>query len=98
MPAEQFANHRTVGLLIAERNVMYEGSELSEYIPRVVDGELDRALRGQTAVLIEGAKGVGKTMTASTGPRAGYFSMWTRQLGLLLPSTPHSCWLAKGHD
>jgi hypothetical protein len=37
----------------------------SEYIPRVVDGELEHALRGQTAVLIEGAKGVGKTMTAS---------------------------------
>lgn len=31
----------------------------------VVDGELEHALRGQTAVLIEGAKGVGKTMTAS---------------------------------
>jgi uncharacterized protein len=36
-----------------------------EYIPRVVDAELDEALRGQVAVLIEGAKGVGKTETAS---------------------------------
>lgn len=36
-----------------------------EYIPRVVDSELDGALLGQTAILIEGAKGVGKTMTAS---------------------------------
>lgn len=36
-----------------------------EYIPRVVDSELDDALLGQTAILIEGAKGVGKTMTAS---------------------------------
>jgi uncharacterized protein len=31
----------------------------------VVDAELDEALRGQMAVLIEGAKGVGKTETAS---------------------------------
>lgn len=37
----------------------------SGYIPRVVDAELEEALRGQVAVLIEGAKGVGKTKTAS---------------------------------
>lgn len=40
-------------------------SSAPDYIPRVVDGELEHALRGQTAVLLEGAKGVGKTMTAS---------------------------------
>jgi len=37
----------------------------SGYVPRVVDAELDEALHGQVAVLIEGAKGVGKTETAS---------------------------------
>ena len=40
-------------------------AQRSEYFPRVVDAELDEAIDGQAAVLIEGAKGVGKTETAS---------------------------------
>lgn len=35
-----------------------------EYLPRVVDGELDRMLAGLPAVAVEGPKGVGKTATA----------------------------------
>lgn len=34
------------------------------YLPRVVDGELDRLLRDLPAVAVEGPKGVGKTATA----------------------------------
>lgn len=36
-----------------------------DYLPRVVDKELDQLLPGVAAVAIEGAKGVGKTSTAS---------------------------------
>ena len=39
-------------------------------MPRVVDAELSEALLGQMAVLIEGAKGVGKTETASQQARS----------------------------
>lgn len=41
------------------------GGEDSGYLPRVVDGELDELLAGLPALAIEGAKGVGKTVTAS---------------------------------
>ncbi|MGH3494750.1 MAG: ATP-binding protein, partial [Sciscionella sp.] len=40
------------------------------YLPRVVDSELDDALGWPAAVLIEGAKGVGKTATASQRSRS----------------------------
>ncbi len=36
-----------------------------EYIPRVVDGELEELLRALPAIAIEGAKAVGKTVTAT---------------------------------
>ncbi|MBK5233689.1 MAG: ATP-binding protein [Thermoleophilia bacterium] len=39
------------------------------YLPRVVDRELDELIRGLPAIAIEGAKGVGKTVTAKR--RAG---------------------------
>jgi uncharacterized protein len=35
------------------------------YIPRVIDAEIDAALGGPVAVVLEGAKGVGKTETAT---------------------------------
>ena len=35
-----------------------------EYLPRLADGELERALRRQGGVLIQGPKGCGKTETA----------------------------------
>lgn len=38
---------------------------MSEYLPRVVDAELDELLAGLPAVAVEGPKGVGKTETAS---------------------------------
>lgn len=38
---------------------------VQDYIPRVVDTELDNLLRHQIAIVIEGAKSVGKTETAS---------------------------------
>lgn len=41
----------------------------SEYLPRVLDGELDELLAALPAVAIEGAKGVGKTRTASRRAR-----------------------------
>lgn len=37
----------------------------SEYLPRVIDSEIATALAGPLAVVIEGAKGVGKTATAT---------------------------------
>ena len=40
------------------------------YIPRVADAELSEALSGNVAVLIEGAKAVGKTETASHHARS----------------------------
>lgn len=39
-------------------------SQTSAYVPRVVDGELEQALEGQVAVVVDGPKGVGKTETA----------------------------------
>ncbi|MDR1152729.1 MAG: DUF4143 domain-containing protein [Bifidobacteriaceae bacterium] len=36
-----------------------------EYLPRLIDGELAELLAGLPAVAVEGAKGVGKTVTAS---------------------------------
>ncbi len=43
------------------------------YMARVVDAELGEVLRGQMAVLIEGAKGVGKTETARQQARSSAF-------------------------
>ena len=41
------------------------GQSLAGYEPRVVDGELDELMESLSAIAIEGAKGVGKTATAS---------------------------------
>jgi len=38
---------------------------VADYLPRIIDAELDELLAGTAAVSIEGAKGVGKTVTAS---------------------------------
>jgi uncharacterized protein len=40
-----------------------------EYLPRVLDGELDELLADLPALVLEGAKGVGKTATASRRAR-----------------------------
>lgn len=43
---------------------------MPSYMPRVIDAELAEALHNPVAVLIEGAKGVGKTETASRQARS----------------------------
>lgn len=42
------------------------------YLPRVVDGELDELLASLSAIALEGAKGVGKTLTARRRARTEY--------------------------
>ncbi len=42
---------------------------MTEYLPRVVDAELDELLSGLPAVAVEGPKGVGKTETATRRAR-----------------------------
>jgi len=42
------------------------------YLPRLADGQLDALLKILPAVAIEGAKGVGKTATASTRARSSF--------------------------
>ena len=37
---------------------------MSDYLPRIVDGELDELADGLPAIALEGPKGVGKTLTA----------------------------------
>ena len=45
---------------------------MSDYVQRIVDGELDELLRSLPAVVIEGPKGVGKTATALRRARTVY--------------------------
>lgn len=45
---------------------------MSEYVPRVVDGELDELLTGLPAVALEGPKAIGKTATALRRARTVY--------------------------
>jgi hypothetical protein len=42
-------------------------SGVQDYIPRVVDQELDELLASVSAVALDGPKGVGKTATALDG-------------------------------
>lgn len=50
--------------LLAAMPIGY-GGNVTEYLPRVVDAELDDLLSGLPAVAVEGPKGVGKTETAT---------------------------------
>jgi hypothetical protein len=52
-----------------------------EYRGRVVDGELDELIPGLPAIAIEGAKGVGKTRTASLSSRHSAFPRQHRRSG-----------------
>lgn len=46
---------------------------LAEYRPRVVDTELDELLPGLPAIVLEGAKGVGKTVTARQRSKSAHY-------------------------
>ncbi len=57
LPKKLVANRRIAAKVIGV-------TALRDYVRRIVDTELDELLDGPVAVLIEGAKGVGKTRTA----------------------------------
>jgi uncharacterized protein len=48
---------------------MSQGLVPSAYLPRIVDSELDELLRGLAALAVDGAKAVGKTVTAARRAR-----------------------------